>query len=255
MPPKKRQSPEASKNHEVAGSVSDQKLEIITAQDTSDAVDLAARPLDALKQSDYDSTIVIATSPSPPPAKRPAGIYDTDSTAPVKDDSDYKGTITLPGSPAQIAIRNPTPVSSPTNKEKFQATLYVKNQGCDVEACTAGPNVRLTFIGTIVVLYPISMNPERRYVVFMDENGFTGITIWNANVKKITHNSIGNLCTISKVSVNSYHGKRSLNMSKESEVRLIVDDNDELEIIMMMMTVVVLIMMMMLMTLMMMLMM
>ena len=47
----------------------------------------------------------------------------------------------------------------------------------------------------IVVFYPISTNPERRYVVFMDENGFTGITIWNANTKKITHNSIGSMCT------------------------------------------------------------
>jgi hypothetical protein len=222
MPPKKRQSPEDSKKIEVASSISDQKLEMMLATDTSDAVDLAGQPSAPLQQSDNDSANVSPTSPSPPPAKRPACIQDTALSAPVKDDSDYKGTITLPGSPPQTAIRNPTPVSSPTNKEKFQATLYVKNQGCDVEACTAGPNVRLNFVGTIVVLYPISMNPERRYVIFMDENGFTGITIWNANVKKIAHNSIGSLCSISKVSVNTYHGNKGLNMSKESEVRLIV---------------------------------
>ena len=107
---------------------------------------------------------------------------------------------------------------SPSNKEKFQATLYVQSVGCCLDGCSAGPAVRLTFKGTIVVLYPLSFNPERRYVVFMDEHGSTGITIWNSNLKKIASNCIGKECEITKVNVTTHQGKRVINLCKESEV-------------------------------------
>ena len=61
MPPKKRQSPEDSKKIEVASSISDQKLEMMLATDTSDAVDLAGQPADPLQQSDNDSANVSPT--------------------------------------------------------------------------------------------------------------------------------------------------------------------------------------------------
>ncbi len=64
------------------------------------------------------------------------------------------------------------------------------------------------------------MNPERRYVVFMDEQGTLGITIWkdNNNLKKIDTTSIGKLCEVSKVTLSNHQGKKVLNLSKESEV-------------------------------------
>jgi hypothetical protein len=100
------------------------------------------------------------------------------------------------------------------------AGLYVQTIGCSLDACTAAPNARLHFKGTIVVLYPMMTNPDRRYVVFMDEQGTLGITIWkdNNNLKKIDITSIGKLCEVSRVTLSNHQGKKVLNLSKESEV-------------------------------------
>jgi hypothetical protein len=133
--------------------------------------------------------------------------------------TDTSSLSSLPHSPTSCArSAGPHEHPSPTNREKFMAGLHVQTIGCCLNACTVGPNVRLTFTGTVVVLYPINLNPDRRYVVFMDENGFTGITIWSSNLKKIASNSIGKLCEITKVNLSTHQGKRTLNLSKESEV-------------------------------------
>jgi hypothetical protein len=108
---------------------------------------------------------------------------------------------------------------SPSNRDKFLAGLYVQTVGCNLDACTAGPNVRLTFKGTVAVLYPVNFNPDRRYVVFMDETGNTGITIWNTNLRKLATDSIGKMCEISRVTLSAHAGKKVLNLSKDSEVR------------------------------------
>ncbi len=92
--------------------------------------------------------------------------------------------------------------------------VYIHIVGFCLDACTACPTLRLNFIGTIVVLYPINYNPDRRYVVFMDENGFTGITIWSPNLKKVAADSIGKLCKISKVNLTSHQGKKLINFEQ-----------------------------------------
>jgi hypothetical protein len=104
-------------------------------------------------------------------------------------------------------------------RDKFMANLYVQTVGCCLDSCSAGPSVRLTFKGTIAVLYPINFNPERRYVVFMDEFGNLGLTIWNKNIAKITTDSIGKNCEITKVTLTTHQGKKVLSLSKESDVR------------------------------------
>ena len=125
-----------------------------------------------------------------------------------------------PPSPASCTRPPPrTEQSSPTNRDKFLAGLYVQTVGCCLDSCTAGPNVRLTFKGTVVVLYPVNHNPDRRYVIFMDEDGNTGITIWNANLRKISTDSIGKMCEITKVNLCGHQGKTLINLSKDSEVR------------------------------------
>jgi hypothetical protein len=139
-------------------------------------------------------------------------------TSPVHT-PDASSPSSSPPSPASCIRPVLPPVkTSPTNRDKFMAGLYVQTVGCCLDACTAGPNVRLTFKGTVVVLYPLNINPDRRYVVFMDEDGFTGLTIWSPNLKKIATSSIGKLCEITRVSMSSHQGKRLLNLSKESEV-------------------------------------
>jgi hypothetical protein len=145
-------------------------------------------------------------------------VVQTTITTPDRatDKSSLSSSPPSPTSCIRSACRHEHP--SPTNRDKFMAGLHVQTIGCCLDTCTAGPNVRLTFTGTIVVLYPINLNPDRRYVVFMDESGFTGITIWNSNLKKISSNSIGKLCEITKVNLSTHQGKRTLNLSKESDV-------------------------------------
>ena len=124
--------------------------------------------------------------------------------------------------PSPASCTRPAPrveQHSPSNRDKFLAGLYVQTVGCCLDACTAGPNVRLTFKGTVAVLYPVNFNPDRRYVVFMDETGNTGITIWNANLRKLATDSIGKMCEISRVTLSAHAGKKVLNLSKDSEVR------------------------------------
>lgn len=123
--------------------------------------------------------------------------------------------------PSPAVCERPTP-PSPTNREKFMAGLYVQTVGCCLDSCSAGPNVRLTFKGTVAVLYPINFNPERRYVVFMDEFGNIGLTIWNKNIAKITTESIGKHCEITKVTLTTHQGKKVISLSKDSEVRSVL---------------------------------
>ena len=174
---------------------------VFLADNKSETIDL----LDVIKTPDNDDALedavddkIIAT------AKRCPDTFSSSSSPPS------------PASCIRPACRHERP--SPTNRDKFLAGIHVQSLGCSLDACTAGPTVRLTFTGTIVVLYPINFNPDRRYVVFMDENGFTGITIWSSNLKKIAANSIGKLCEISKVNISSHQGKKTINLSKESEV-------------------------------------
>jgi len=124
-----------------------------------------------------------------------------------------------PASPAATVREQFLASPAVSVRDKFMANLYVQTVGCCLDSCSAGPSVRLTFKGTIAVLYPINFNPERRYVVFMDESGNLGLTIWNKNIAKITTDSIGKNCEITKVTLTTHQGKKVLSLSKESDVR------------------------------------
>jgi len=87
------------------------------------------------------------------------------------------------------------------------------------------PSVRLSFRGTVVVLYPPQFNPDRRYVIFMDESGWTGITIWNPHVSEFHSGMIGRMVQISKMSLSSHKGQKSLSMSKESQITFVEPPN------------------------------
>ena len=123
------------------------------------------------------------------------------------------------------AVRASAPPVSPGNRDKFMAGLHVQMVGCNVDNIVAGPSVRLTFRGTVVVVYPPSTSPERRYVMFMDSNGCAGITVWNANVAKFNYDAIGKLVQITKMIVTVHQAKRSLTMSKESSVQFVEGAN------------------------------
>ena len=123
------------------------------------------------------------------------------------------------------AVQSSVPPASPSNRDKFMAGLHVQMVGCNVDNINVGPSTKLTFRGTVVVVYPPSTNPDRRYVMFMDSTGSTGITVWNANVAKFNVDAIGKMVQISKMMVTVHQAKRSLTMSKESTVTFIEGEN------------------------------
>ena len=114
---------------------------------------------------------------------------------------------------------------SPCNREKFLAGLHVQQVGCNLDGITAGPAVKFTFRGTVVVVYPPSANPDRRYVMFMDAHGSVGITVWHTNVPRFNSSAIGRSVIMTKMMITVHAGKRNLTMSKDSMVNFVEGDN------------------------------
>jgi hypothetical protein len=114
---------------------------------------------------------------------------------------------------------------SPSNRDKFMSKMHVQSVGCHLDSVNVSPTVRLSFRGTVVVLYPPAVNPDRRHIIFMDENGFAGITVWNENVKLFHSGRIGCMVEISKMSLTMHKGQKSLSLTKESQIVFLIDPN------------------------------
>jgi hypothetical protein len=114
---------------------------------------------------------------------------------------------------------------SPSNRDKFMSKLYVQRVGCYLDSVNVSPTVRLSFRGTVVVLYPPAVNPDRRHIIFMDENGFAGITVWNENVKLFHSGRVGCMVEMSKMALTMHKGQKSLSMTKESQIVFLIDPN------------------------------
>ncbi len=115
--------------------------------------------------------------------------------------------------------------TSPTNRDRFMSKQIVQSVGCNLESINVSPAVRLSFRGTVAVLYPPQMNPDRRYVIFMDESGWSGFTIWSPHVKEFHSGKVGQLVEISKMGLSVHKGQKSLSMTKESSVVFMVTPN------------------------------
>lgn len=128
--------------------------------------------------------------------------------------------------PVPIVSQPELPItSSPSNRDKFMGKLLVHRVGCNLDGMKANSSVKLSFQGTVVVVYPPSTNPDRRYIIFMDENGSTGITVWNSFSHQFSSASIGRLVEISRMSISVFQSKKSLTMSKESSCRFVEGAN------------------------------
>jgi hypothetical protein len=112
---------------------------------------------------------------------------------------------------------------SPSNRDKFMSKMHVQSVGCCLDIVNVSPTVRLTFRGTVVVLYPPAVNPDRRYVICMDDTGATGITVWNDNVKLFSSNKIGCMVEITKMALSMHKGQKSLALTKESQIEFLMD--------------------------------
>lgn len=115
--------------------------------------------------------------------------------------------------------------ASPSNRDKFMMKQIVQSIGCNLESINVSPAVRLSFRGTVAVLYPPQMNPDRRYVIFLDESGWSGITIWSPHVKEFNAGKVGRLVEITKMALSVHKGQKSLSMTKESSVVFMESSN------------------------------
>jgi hypothetical protein len=114
---------------------------------------------------------------------------------------------------------------SPSNKDKFNMKLHIQFVGCNLDSVSASPTVRLSFRGTLVILYPPATNPDRRYVIFMDESGSLGVTIWKEDLKQFHSGRIGCLVEISRMSLATHKGQKSLALTKESKINFVESQN------------------------------
>jgi hypothetical protein len=107
---------------------------------------------------------------------------------------------------------------SPSNRDKFMSKLLVQCVGCNLDGVNVSPSVRLSFRGTVAVLYPPAVNPDRRYIIMMDENGSTGITVWKDDLHHFHSGRIGCVVQISHMSLSSHKSQKSLSLTKESKI-------------------------------------
>ena len=114
---------------------------------------------------------------------------------------------------------------SPSNRDKFNLKLHIQFVGCNLDSVSASPTVRLSFRGTLVILYPPATNPDRRYVIFMDESGSLGVTIWKEDLKQFHSGKIGCLVEISRMSLTTHKGQKSLALTKESKINFVECQN------------------------------
>jgi hypothetical protein len=155
--------------------------------------------------------------------------HTVDDTPQVHDHLDTKIDVQHQSnqSPSHIAsssvqISSPVRQSlSPSNRDRFMSKLLVQCVGCNLDSVNVSPTVRLSFRGTVVVLYPPAFNPDRRYIIMMDENGSTGITVWKDDLHHFHSGRIGCVVQISQMSLSSHKGQKSLSLTKESKISFV----------------------------------
>jgi hypothetical protein len=186
------------------------------------AIDLVNTP--SMKHESSDSSVPrsdleSSNPPSPATCVRPAEILPVGGFESPR----------VPGVSAVVPI-NEHATSNPSSpaggvRERFLAAIQVSSVGCNLDGVTATASARLSFQGTVVVVYPLAVMPDRRYVLFMDEHGSTGITIYNANAKSIDQDCVGRVVQISRMMLSSSNGRKSLSMLKDSTLKIVVGPN------------------------------
>ena len=203
-----------SKRNRVGGRVRGGSARAPESHDDSAIVDsVATAVVDVVSSGVVVSDGVRVDAPAVDAVVQPDGAAESQ---PVAD-------VAATDSPARVHAAHVP--GSPGNREKFLAGLHVQQVGCNLEGVNVGPATKLTFRGTVVVVYPPSANPDRRYVLFMDANGSVGITVWHTNVPRFGPAAIGRAVIMTKMMVTVHAGKRSLTMSKDSMVNFVEGEN------------------------------
>jgi hypothetical protein len=177
-----------------------------------------------------------------PAPKRPA-VGDTDSCrmappvptwapAPAGDVSSHLSTEVSHGAapPGPSAPQDSVvplaaaPASPGRNRQLFLASVTPQAMTCDLRSALVGLGIKHNLVGIVIAIFPTQKGPPaRRHIFIMDSCGVTGVTVWNGDVQKFPKDVLGSVITITRASVSTFQGKKSLVLSKESVVAVAKD--------------------------------
>ena len=126
----------------------------------------------------------------------------------------------LSGAAPAVAPAVPlAPVSPGRNRQLFLASVTPQLMTCDLRSAVVGMGIRHNLEAIIIAIFPTQKGPPaRKHICIMDSFGVTGVTVWNSDVHKFPKDVLGGVISISRASVSSFQGKKSLVLSKESVV-------------------------------------
>jgi hypothetical protein len=119
------------------------------------------------------------------------------------------------------------PVSPVGNRDRFLAGFTPLRTCCNLDLMKNPAGAKFNLAAICIAVYPASHNPDRRYVQIADSTGVVGVTVWNENVNKFGHSSVGQLVLLQKALISSHHGKKQLTLARDSIVKVGEDDKHE----------------------------
>jgi hypothetical protein len=128
---------------------------------------------------------------------------------------------------AQTPPRSKVPVSPVGNRDRFLAGFTPLRTCCNLDLMKNPAGAKFNLAAICIAVYPASHNPDRRYVQIADSTGVVGVTVWNENVNKFGHSSVGQLVLLQKALISSHHGKKQLTLARDSIVKVGEDDKHE----------------------------
>jgi hypothetical protein len=207
------QNPNPTKRHfEETPSLSENVSPGQTACDVSGNVAIESPPASA-------AVVAVATSTSL-----------SENVSPGQTACDVSGNVAIespPVSAAVVAVATstssspttsvpPSPGSPGNNRAAFLSKLVPSRALCNLDLCRSPPGSKVALSAVVIAVFDASTNPDRRYIQVADATGSLGVTVWNANVSKLSRQSVGQVMKVGKAVIGSHQGKKVLTLSRES---------------------------------------
>ena len=167
-----------------------------------------------------------ASRTAPPVRTGDPALAGVDSSLPLIEVSN---AVAPPGPPAPQDSGVPlatAPASPGRNRQLFLASVTPQIMTCDLRSTLVGLGVKHNLVAIVIAIFPIQKGPpSRRHIFIQDSCGTTGVTVWNGDVHKFSKEALGGVITITRASISSFQGKKSLALSKDSAVSVDTSDS------------------------------
>lgn len=149
----------------------------------------------------------------------------TESETGHDTDADAYLAPSLLSSPPPIRVE--VPASPVGNRDRFLAGFTPLRTCCNLDLMRNPAGAKFNLAAICIAVYPASRNPDRRYIQIADSTGVVGVTVWNENVNKFGHASVGQLVLLQKALISSHHGKKQLTLARDSVIKVGEDEQHE----------------------------